>query len=139
MADDQDSSNDVGDGGDAPEISDYEGTTTAAIEQTTPFLADDYDEGPIEDYVVKLVVNEQPDGAISSDILDAAATDIYGNTISTPTVYDSINGYTTELYDQLNANGTAIAGSKRWWGKFVNKNWERRKKRARNISICVCV
>jgi len=123
MADDQDSSNDLGEGGDAPEISDYDDTTTtaAAIEQTTTSLVDDYDDEPIEDYVVKLVVNEQPDGQISQDLLDAAVTDIYGNIISKPTLYDSINGYTTALYDELNGNGTAIAGGKRWWGWSTKK------------------
>jgi hypothetical protein len=143
MADDQESSNDVGEGGDAPEISDYDDatTTTAAIEQTTNSLVDDYDDEPIEDYVVKMVVNGQPDGSISQDILDAGATDIYGNIIPSKTnLYDSINGYSTALYDELNGNGTAITGGKRWWGKSIKqKLGKEEKKEARNISICVCV
>jgi hypothetical protein len=135
MADDQDASNDVSEGGDAPEASDYDETSVpAVIESTTASsLLDEYDDdnAPIEDYVVKLVVNEQPDGAI----VDAYVTDIYGNT--------KLSDYTTALYDELNANGTAITGGKRWWGKFVRqkirKEEEEKKKDARNTSICVCV
>jgi hypothetical protein len=146
MADDQESSNDVGEGGDAPEISDYEDTaattTAAAIEQTTTSpLLDDYDDEPIEDYVVKLVVNEQPDGAISQDILDAAVTDIHGNIISKAPFYDSIHGYTTSIYDELNGNGTAITGGKRWWGKFIKqKLGKEEKKRGEEYKhMCLCV
>jgi hypothetical protein len=136
MADDQDASNDVGDGGDAPEISDYDDSTTTAsavIDSTTISSLEDYDDNePIEDYVVKLVVNEQPDGAI----IDAAATDIYGNT----RISDTINGYTTALYDELSGNGTAITGGKTWWGKFVRQKIRKGKKKdVRNTSICVCV
>jgi hypothetical protein len=118
MADDQESSNDVGEGGDAPEISDYEETASAStsavvFESTTTLPSDDYDDEPIEDYVVKLVVNEQPDGAI----IDAAVTDIYGNTKFS----DSFNDFTTAVYDELNGNGTAITGGKRWWGWSTKK------------------
>ena len=117
MADDQDTSNDVDEGGDAPELPDYGESTSGAVfdSTTTSSLSDDYDDdAPIEDYVVKLVVNEQDAGAIA----DAAVTDIYGNTKFS----DTINGYTTALYDELSGNSTAITGGKRWWGKFVRQN-----------------
>jgi hypothetical protein len=125
MADD--SSNDVGEGGDVPEIADYEETTPAIIaDATTTSVLDDYDDEPIEDYVVKLVVNEQPDGV--SPLVDAAITDIYGNPISSKTtLIDSINGYTTAVYDELSGNGTAATGGKGWWGKFVNAKINRRR------------
>jgi len=117
MADDQHSSNDVGENGDEHEISDYDETTTATI--VNPVIADDYDDEPIEDYVVKLVVNEQPDGPLSPDLIDAAVTDIHGNIISSNTkISDSI---TTAIYDELSGNGTAIAGGKRWWGDWSTK------------------
>jgi len=146
MADDQESSNDVGEGGDAPEVSDYDDATTttatAAIEQTTASLVDDdYDE-PIEDFVVKMVVNGQPDGSIPQNILEAGATDIYGNIIPSKTnLYDSINGYTTSLYDELNGNGTAITGGKRWWGKSIKqKLGKEEKKRGEEYKhMCLCV
>jgi len=126
MADDQDAPNYAGEDGNAPEISDYDdstsGTATAAAavvnDDSTPLPSDDYDDGPIEDYVVKLVVNEQPDGAI----LDAAVTDMSGNIISSNTkIYDTINGYTTALYDELNGNTTSITGGKRLWGWSTKK------------------
>ena len=118
MADDQDSSNDVGDAGDAQEVPDYGDDTsaTASFDSTTTSLLNEYDDDneEIQDFVVNLVVNEQPDGAIA----DAVVTDIYGNTKIT----DAINDYTTALYDELSGNSTAITGGKRWWGKFVRQN-----------------
>jgi hypothetical protein len=138
MAEEQDSANDIGEGADAPEISDYEDTTTtAAIEYTTTTVIDDYDDGPIEDYVVKLVVDEQSNGVLSPELADALATDIYGNTISPIT---TLNGYTTAIYDELNANSTAITGGKRWWGKFVKQKFgEKKKKKSRHRSICLWI
>jgi hypothetical protein len=120
MADDQDASNDVGEGGDAPEVSDYEESTSTAsvIQQTTSSLLDDYDDEPIEDYVVKLVVDDQSSFDAKSPIQD----------------------YSTALYDELSGNGTAITGGKRWWGKFIKQKLEKKeKKKGRDISICVCV
>ncbi|CAF1559308.1 unnamed protein product, partial [Adineta ricciae] len=72
---------------------------------------------------VNLVVNEQPDGAtLSPDLANAVITDIHGNIIGTkPSIYDKINGYTTQAYDELSGNGTAITGSKGLFGKFVKK------------------
>jgi hypothetical protein len=125
MADDQEPSNDVGEGGEAPEISDYEEQTTSVIgigNATTP-LVEAYDDEPIEDYVVNMVVNEQSDGAsLSPDLINAAITDSDGNIISSRTkLYDSINGYTTAIYDELNGNGTANTDGKRWWGWSTGK------------------
>ncbi len=141
MADDQDTANDIDEGGDAPDIDDYgdAGTTTAAaaaVDNPTTTSAADYDDDePIEDYVVKLVVNEQPDGAISSDLVNAAVTDMNGNIISSNTkLYDSINGYTTALYDELNGNTTAIAGGRRLWGKFVKQKLATERERERKNS-----
>jgi hypothetical protein len=118
MADDQEPSNEVDEGGEGPEISDFEEQTTSVIgigNTTTP-LVDAYDDEPIEDYVVNMVVNDQ------SDLINAAITDSNGNIISSRTkLYDSINGYTTAIYDELNGNGTANTGGKRWWGKFVKQ------------------
>ncbi|CAF1676712.1 unnamed protein product, partial [Adineta ricciae] len=67
---------------------------------------------------VNLVVNEQPDGAtLSPDLANAVITDIHGNIIGTkPSIYDKINGYTTQAYDELSGNGTAITGSKGLFG-----------------------
>jgi len=150
MADDQEPSNDVGEGGETPEISDYEEQTTSVIgigNTTTP-LPEAYDDEPIEDYVVNMVVNEQSDGAsLSPDLINAAITDSNGNIISSRTkLYDSINGYTTAIYDELNGNGTANTDGKRWWGKFVKQKsveqklgQEEEKKGNRSICVCKCV
>lgn len=136
MADDQDPSREVDENGDAPEISDYDDTTVAdavIADQSTTLPSDDYDDGPIEDYVVKMVVDEQPDGAL----IDVAVTDLSGNVISQNTkIYDAINTYSTAIYDELNGNATAITGGKRWWGKFIIR---KQGKKARNTSIYVCV
>ena len=145
MADDQEPSNDVGENGGEQEISDYDDATapiTDAVvigDSTTARAVDDYDDdAPIEDYVVKMVVDEQPDGAI----LDAAVTDINGNVISQTTkISDAINSYTTSIYDELNANSTAIAGGKRWWGKFIGQEnfWGKSKREnRRKTGIYVC-
>lgn len=130
MADEQDPSNDVGDGGDASEL-DYEDSpstaaTAAANNSPTISSLSDYDDEnePIEDYVVKMVVNEQPDGPISPDLVDAFVTDINGNVIGTkPTIYDSLNGFTSTVFNELSENGTSIAGAdgKRWWGWSTTK------------------
>lgn len=116
MADDQASPNEGGDGGDTV---DYDEATAVTItNSTTPAIVEYDDDEPIEDFVINMVVNEQPDGVtISPDLLNVAITDIHGNIIGTkPNLYDSI---TTAIYDELNGNGTAITGGKRWWGKFV--------------------
>jgi hypothetical protein len=144
MADDQRPSNEIGEGeGEAGEGADtdtgadYDETQAAPTEpigDTTPAPApapgpevvDDTGDGagdgaeePVEDYVVNMVVNE--DGAtIAPDILNVGVTDIHGNLITGRTsLVDSINDYTTAIYDQVNGNGTGITGGKRWWGKFI--------------------
>ncbi|UJR34197.1 hypothetical protein I4U23_021603 [Adineta vaga] len=115
MADEQPSSYDGGEGGDAPDTPEYDDHTTPAIaDATTAIIDDDYVDEPIEDYVVNLVVDEQPDGAtLSPDLVNAAITDIHGNIIGRkPGLYD----YTTSVYDELNGNGTGITGSKGLFG-----------------------
>lgn len=102
MTDDQDSPNDVGENGDGHgghEIADYDGHTTAIIVRantTTPAVLD-YEDEPIEDYVVNLVVNEQPE-------LVPARTDL-----------------TTAIYEEFSGNTTAITGGKHEGGKFVKQ------------------
>lgn len=152
MADEQDPSNDVGDGGDASEI-DYEDSSSTAAGNnlpTTSSLSDYYDENePIEDYVVKMVVNEQPDGPISPDLVQAYVTDIDGNVIGTkPTIYDSLNGFTSTVFNELSENGTSVTGTdgKRWWGKFIEQKLgkkeeegERKRRIQAYVSVCKCV
>lgn len=125
MADDQ-ASNDINDGGDAPELSyDDEVTTTVAIaEEVKTTVTDDYVDEPIEDYVVNLVVNEQPDGVSPSDLADAAITDMQGNLIPSKTtaMIDAINDYSSTIYDELSTSTAAVTGGKRWWGKFIKQN-----------------
>lgn len=123
MADDLDPSKDVNEVDDEGEFDYEDATTTVPVtapslvhNTTTPLAVDDYDDDePIEDYVVNLVVNEKPDG-LSSDLADAFVTDSYGNRI-----YDSINSATASVYDELNGNGTAITGGKRWFGWSTGK------------------
>ncbi|CAF0973697.1 unnamed protein product [Adineta steineri] len=113
MADDP-NSNEIVDGDDVPELTDYDQSSTVAITNTSPATSDDYvdDDEPIEDYVVNMVVNEQPDGTVlSPDLINAAIAE--SNNGGRTSIYDSV---TTALYDELNGNGTAITGGKRWWG-----------------------
>ncbi|CAF1661956.1 unnamed protein product, partial [Adineta ricciae] len=82
MADEQPSAYDGGEGGDAPDAQEYDDQPTtpvaAAAETTASAGEDDYVDEPIEDYVVNLVVNEQPDGAtLSPDLANAVITDIH--------------------------------------------------------------
>ncbi|CAF1485429.1 unnamed protein product, partial [Adineta ricciae] len=80
MADEQPSSYDGGEGNDAPDAHEYDDqpTTPVVAEATTSVGDDDYVDEPIEDYVVNLVVNEQPDGAtLSPDLANAVITDIH--------------------------------------------------------------
>jgi hypothetical protein len=141
MADDQPSSNEIGEGGEAGEAGegaegaegaeglDYDETSTTAAavigDTSTPAAVEDYadDNEPIQDYVVNMVVNEEGDGVtLSPDLFNAAITDIHGNPISPrTTLIDSINDYSTAVYDQLNGTDTGITGGKRWWGKFVKQ------------------
>ena len=108
MADDQTSYDE--NEGDVPETGDSDVQTSTVVvpsadASSTPVVeGDDYDDdAPIEDYVVNLVVNEQPDGVtLSPDLVNAAITDINGNIIGNkPNLYDSLS---TAVYDQLNNN-----------------------------------
>jgi hypothetical protein len=128
MADDQDTSNELGDETEVPSVHDQHDATTAAVNPDSGNPAgDDYVDEPIADYVVKLVVNESPDGVtISPDLAaNALVTDINGHIISSKqsTIIDTINEYSTAAYNELNGgNGTGITtGSKRWWGWSTQK------------------
>jgi hypothetical protein len=119
MADDQASQNEV-EGDEAPEISDaVEATTTAVIKDAANPLADDYPDESSEDYIVKLVVDDAA-GKVTPNLVNAAITDQFGNVLTTrSSIIDSINGYSSTLYDELNSNNTAVTGGKGWWGKFI--------------------
>ncbi|CAF5089906.1 unnamed protein product, partial [Rotaria sp. Silwood1] len=60
-------------------------------------------------------------GTVSTNLVDAAMTDIYANSIplSTTPLITSINDYSTtitqEIYQQLKGDASDIAARKRWW------------------------
>jgi hypothetical protein len=129
MADDQASSNEKNEGGEAPDLpydDDDDNTTTAIAESIKTTIAGDYDDEELEDYVVNLVVNEQPEGVtLSTNIVDAAITDIQQNLIpsKTSSLIDSISDYTTSAYDELSSTTAVITGDggKRWFGWSTQK------------------
>ena len=125
MADNQASSNDINDGGDAPEAYDDDPTTTMGFvtEDIKSTETDDYVDEPIEDYVVKLVVDGQDEGvSVPSHIADAAITDIQGNIISSKTtMIDTFNEYSTTIYDELSTSTATGTGGKRLWGWSTQK------------------
>ncbi|CAF3626026.1 unnamed protein product [Rotaria sp. Silwood1] len=129
MADDQSSSKEVNGGGEGNELSYDDETVTTAVAESikTTAVVDDYPEEPIEDYVVNLVVNEQPDGGItpSTNIIDAAITDIQDSMTPSKTsaIVDKINEYVTTAVEELSSDTTpvAITDGKRWWGWSTQK------------------
>ncbi|CAF3899867.1 unnamed protein product, partial [Rotaria sp. Silwood1] len=79
-------------------------------------------------YTVNLIINDLSEsGTVSTNLVDAAMTDIYANSIplSTTPLITSINDYSTtitqEIYQQLKGDASDIAARKRWWGKFINQ------------------
>ncbi|CAF0791243.1 unnamed protein product [Rotaria sordida] len=128
MADGQPSSNEINEGGEGGDYVSNDETTTVIAEniKTTP-IVDDYVDEPLEDYVVNLVVNEQPDSGItvSTKVVDAAIADMQDT--STPSniaaITDKINEYTATVIDELSSSPTtdAITGGKRWWGWSTQK------------------
>ncbi|CAF2586960.1 unnamed protein product [Rotaria sp. Silwood2] len=128
MADDQSASNERNGNDDGSDLSydDDVATTVVAESIKTTTVAEDYVEEPIEDYVVNLVVNEQPEGGVtlSTSIVDAAITDIQDSMIpsKTSTIIDKINEYVTTAVDELSTSTPeAITGGKRWWGWSTQK------------------
>jgi len=128
MGDDQ--SQDIDDVHDHLDGSDYEeppatqgvvgDESTPPAPAPAPDSVDEFADGPeepIEDYVVNMVVNENDGQTIPPELFNAAVTDINGNIITQKTtLVDTINEYSTTVYDQLNGTSTGITGSKRWWG-----------------------
>ena len=140
MADDQESSNEIGDESETPDSPDYDSMTTTAGEldvegeptaaapaeadptpapasdfETTPSaFEEDYPEEEIPDYIVNLYVNELPPGSsLPTDLVNAGMTDLNGNLISSrTTLIDSINDYTTTISQGLfdQLNGNGTAG-----------------------------
>jgi len=99
---------------------------SSVVESSPTSLVDEYDDDePLEDYVVKLVVNGEPDSSTSSvkDIVDAGITDSIGDDSKTSAVIDAINGYTSTIVDELAGNGTAITGGEKRWLGFSTRNW----------------
>ncbi|CAM2707022.1 unnamed protein product [Rotaria socialis] len=123
MAEDQASSNERNEGGEDKDMSDYEDSTIiAAVEEIKPIVADDYAEEPIEDYIVNLAVNEQPEGVSTSpSFVDTVIADMQGNVVPSKTtaMIEAINDYSSTIFDELTTETTAITGGKRWWGKFI--------------------
>ncbi|CAF4753296.1 unnamed protein product, partial [Rotaria sp. Silwood1] len=73
-------------------------------------------------YTVNLIINDLSEsGTVSTNLVDAAMTDIYANSIplSTTPLITSINDYSTtitqEIYQQLKGDASDIAARKRWW------------------------
>lgn len=96
---------------------------SSVVESSSTSLVDEYDDDePLEDYVVKLVVNGEPDSSTPSvkDIVDAGITDSIGDDSKTSAVIDAINGYTSTIVDELAGNGTAITGGEKKMVGFFN-------------------
>lgn len=97
-------------------------TVSSAIESSSSAIGDEYDDEPLEDYVVKLIVNGEPDSSTSAkDLIQAGITDTIGNLPSkTSDVIDAINGYTSTVFDELAGSTTAITGEgKRFFSKSI--------------------
>jgi hypothetical protein len=137
MADDRETSNNVGDDAKSDNYdTDYVndlidpndvGTTTIINDGATSTVEDDFDDEPLEDVTVKLYVNVDPNGPIiPPDLANAGIIDIYGNPITqTSTTWsDSVDGYpgaiSQGIYDELSTNATDISG-KGWLGKFIKQ------------------
>jgi len=141
MADDQKTSNNVGDnakldnydtdyGNDPIDPNDVVTTTPPPpiINDGANSAVEDYlDDEPLEVVTVKLYVNVDPDGPIiPPDLVNTGLTDIYGNPIpqTSPSWRDSVDGYTGAIsqgiYGELNTNTTDISG-KGWLGKFIKQ------------------
>lgn len=105
----------------------HEATTTVVPaevqpEKSTAPVLDEYDDDePIEDYVVKLVVNDEPEQSTSAkDLIDAAITDSNGNLIPSKTseIIDAVNSYTSTVVDEIAGETTGITGGgKSWWSE----------------------
>ena len=129
MADDQESSNEIGDETETPDSPDYDSITTTAageldgegesegeptaavaadptpasasdVETTPSAFEEDYPEEEIPDYIVNLYVNElPPGGSLPTDLVNAGMTDLNGNLISSRTT----------LIDSINDYTTTIS------------------------------
>ncbi|CAM4743026.1 unnamed protein product [Rotaria magnacalcarata] len=134
MAEDQASSNEIYEGGEEKQMSyDDDSTTIAAVEEIKTTVADDYVEEPIEDYIVNLAVNEQPEGvSVSPSFVDTVITDMQGDLVPSKTtaMIDAINDYSSTILDELSTETTAITGGKRWWEdvNFLGKKFKKTKK-----------
>lgn len=155
MADDQETSNDMGDENPADEYGDVDGNDPIAPITTTPppppyepynnnndggnDVQNDYDDDePLPDVTVKLLING--DGSdtdningLVTDIVDGRITDEIGKfgPTTTPSLQEGIEDYTSTItqgiLNEINGNGTDVEG-KRWWGKFINNKRKTNKK-----------
>ena len=160
MADEQEASNEVADEVDEPENGDYEeagggasSSSTAAAPGPAPDVsstavipgAEEYDDGPIEDYVVNLVVDGSVDASnAAKDLVTAAITDSNGLLLPTQSsvLVDALNTYSTAIYDELNGGSTtAIADErKRFWGKKISSvTFTAMRAKAFKIAMCADV
>lgn len=158
MADDQEASNEVADEVEEPEIADYDeaGASSSTVVvpgpapqdvSSTPVApvvpdAGDYDDEPIDDFVVKLVVDGTADASNSAkDLVTAAITDSNGNLLPTQSsvLVDALNNYSTTIYDELNGSTTAIANERKGlWGKKISSVTSTAT-RAKAFKIAMCV
>lgn len=101
-------------------------TVSSVVESSSSAIVDEYDDDePLEDYVVKLVVNGEPESSSSvKDLIDAGIADNVGDLPSkTSAVIDAINGYTSTIVGELAENATAITGEEKRWLGLSTRNW----------------
>lgn len=101
-------------------------TVSSVVENSSPPTVDEYDDDePLEDYVVKLVVNGDAENTSPiKDLVDAGIADNVGDLPSkTSAVIDAINGYASTIAGELAENGTAITGEEKRWLGLSSRNW----------------